>query len=312
MIASAQPTFVSSLRASVVRHPGGAFLAFFYITSWILFLPSLLGSSGFGVFGFDLPPQPSILLLSLIALAGGAFVVTRIVDGPAGIRELRHRVFSWRAGPQWYILALFGAPTLLLLAGVFVRGPSALADFSANLPQFVPTYLLQVVLIAVLVSLWEETGWTAFLTARWQKRIGPALASIAIAPLFGLGHLPLLFISGGITDSGKLTGSQFPEYLFYLLVLFSIPVRLMLTWAFNSTGGVLPVVALLHASLDTTGSTAVLTGFYPAVDGRLLYVGLMVVVTAILVITRGRLGYRDAPVAVRLDVASAPAALPLR
>src|SRR5207245_5597022 len=126
-----------------------------------------------------------------------------------------------------------------------VRGPSALTAFTASRRHCVPAYLLQVLLIAVLISLWEETGWMAFLTARWQKRMGPVLASIAIAPLFGLGHFPLLFISGGITDSGRLSSSEFPEYVFYLLVLFAVPVRLVLTWVFNSTGGSLPVVALL-------------------------------------------------------------------
>jgi len=312
VIASTPRTFASSLKGWITRHPGGAFLAFFYVTGWILFLPPLLGSSGFGLLPFDLPPQPSILLLTLIALAGGAFLVTRIADGRSGTRELRRRVFNWRTGPQWYLLALFGAPVLLLLAGVLVQGPSALTAFAANLPQFVPSYVLQVLLIAVLISLWEETGWMAFLTARWQRRMGPVLASIAVAPLFGLGHFPLLFISGGITDSGRLTSSEFPEYVFYLLVLFAVPVRLVLTWVFNSTGGSLPVVALLHASFDTTASAAVLTGFYPGIDGRLLYFGLAIVAIAILIVTRGRLGYHEIPAPVRQGLAPAPAAVPLR
>src|SRR5712691_12343329 len=149
----------------------------------------------------------------------------------------------------------------------------------------------------------------AFLTARWQKRFGPVLASLAVAPLFGLGHLPLLFISGGITDSGRLAPADVPEYLFYLLVLFSVPVRLILTWVFNSTGGALPLVALLHASFDVTGSTAVLTGFYPGVDGRLLYFGLAIVAIAVLIITRGKLGYREAPAAPAPALAPVPAPL---
>lgn len=90
----------------------------------------------------------------------------------------------------------------------------------------------------------------------------------------------------------------------YLLVLFSVPVRLILTWVFNSTGGSLPLVALLHASFDTTASAAILTGFYPDVDGRLLYFGLAIVAIGVLVITRGRLGYREAP------ATSVPAAIP--
>jgi uncharacterized protein len=310
-VIAAQPSFVSSVRASIAEHPGGAFLAFFYVTGWILFLPALLGTLGFGLIPVEIPAQPSILLLSLISLAGGAFFITRVADGKEAVRDLRRRYLSWRTGPQWYLLALFGAPLLLLIGAVLVQGPAALGAFGEKLPQFLPTYVLNVVLIAILISVWEETGWMAFMTARWQKRFGPVIASLIIAPLFGLGHLPLLFISGGLTDSGRLTSSEVPEYLFYLLVLFSVPVRLILTWVFNSTGRSLPLVALLHASFDTTASAAILTGFFPNVDGRLLYFGLAIVAIVVLVITRGRLGYREAPGMPIAAVMPAPAPVPL-
>jgi membrane protease YdiL (CAAX protease family) len=303
---------MSSLRATIAKHPGGAFLAFFYVTSWILFLPALLGTLGFGLIPVEIPAQPSILLLSLIALAGGAFLITRIADGKDGVRDLRRRYFTWRTGPQWYLLALFGAPLLLLIGGAVVQGPASLSAFAARLPQFLPTYLINLVLIALLISIWEETGWMAFLTARWQKRFGPVFASLMVAPLFGLGHFPLLFISGGITDSGRLAVSEVPEYVFYLLILFSVPVRLIVTWLFNSTGGSLPVVALLHASFDTTASAAILTGFYPGVDGRLLYFGLAIVAIGVLVITRGKLGYRDTAAAPAPVLIPVPTPVPLR
>ena len=312
MIAATQPTLGSSLRATIAKHPGGAFLAFFYVTSWILFLPALLGTLGFGLIPVEIPAQPSILLLSLIALAGGAFLITRIADGKDGVRDLRRRYFTWRTGPQWYLLALFGAPLLLLIGGAVVQGPASLSAFAARLPQFLPAYLFNLVLIALLISIWEETGWMAFLTARWQKRFGPVFASLMVAPLFGLGHFPLLFISGGITDSGRLAASEVPEYVFYLLILFSVPVRLIVTWLFNSTGGSLPVVALLHASFDTTASAAILTGFYPDVDGRLLYFGLAIVAIGVLVITRGRLGYRETALASAPVGIPVPAPVPLR
>ena len=67
----------------------------------------------------------------------------------------------------------------------------------------------------------------------------------------------------------------------------------MITWAFNSTKGSLPVVALLHASIDTTASGAVLATFYPGIDGRLLYGAIALVAVAVIVVTRGRLGYRS-------------------
>ena len=84
-----------------------------------------------------------------------------------------------------------------------------------------------------------------------------------MAPLFGLVHLPLFFITGGLIDNGPPEGAQIFEYAFYLLILCSVPVRILVTWVYNSTGGSLPVVALLHASIDATASTAMFTTFYP-------------------------------------------------
>ena len=117
------------------------------------------------------------------------------------------------------------------------------------------------------------------------------MASILVAPCFGFVHFPLFFLSGGLMDNGRPEGGQVLEYALYLLVFFSVPVRLLVTWVFNATNGSLPVVALLHASIDTTASAAVLTAFFPAVDGRLLYVAIAVVVVIVIVLTRGRLGY---------------------
>src|SRR5258706_15206962 len=88
-------------------------------------------------------------------------------------------------------------------------------------------------------------------------------------------------------------------------------VRLILTWVFNSTGGSLPLVALLHASFDVAASGAILTGFFPGLDGRLMYFGLAIVAIGVLVMTRGRLGYRG-PSAVTIPVAGpAPSPGPL-
>ena len=64
------------------------------------------------------------------------------------------------------------------------------------------------------------------------------------------------------------------------------------------------MVALLHASIDTTASGAVLLAFYPAVDGRLLYVGIAIIALVAVVATRGRLGYTAPAVAAAMAVSA--------
>ena len=279
------------MRERIARHPVAAFLLILYPVSWVLFLPDLLGKSGFGIIPVDIPAQVGILLVTIFGLTAVAFLVTRIADGKLGTKELRRHYYQFRAAPQWYVLALFGAPVLLLLAGLATHGTGVFSPIGRNLAQIPTTYLLNLVLIALLVSVWEEGGWMAFMTVRLQRRWGPVVASIVVAPCFGFLHFPLFFVTGGLIDNARPEGGQVFEYALYLLVFFAVPVRLLITWVFNSTKGSLPVVALLHASIDTTASGAVLTAFFPSVDGRLLYVAIAIVVVLVLAVTRGRLGY---------------------
>ncbi len=280
----------SRLRRSIAEHPIAAFLLMLYPISWIIFAPALLGKSGFGIIPVDIPYQVSVLLVTLLGLTSVAFLVTRIADGKAGIRTLRRHYYQFRAAPQWYGGAVFGPPLVLLIAGLAIHGPSVLGPVGSNLTKIPTTYLFQVALIAILISIWEEGAWMAFMTARLQSRFGPVWASVLVAPCFGFIHFPLFFIIGGLS-TGRPPASQFLLYAFFLLIGYSVQVRVLITWLFNATGCSLPVVALFHASMDTTASGAVLATFFPAVDGGFLYIGFAVVAVLLIVITRGRLGY---------------------
>jgi uncharacterized protein len=297
---------VDSIKQRIARHPIAAFLLLLYPIVWIVCIPSLLGKSGFGVIPVDIPAQVGILLATILGLTGVAFLVTRIADGKAGTSALRRHYYQFRAAPHWYLLAIFGAPILLLTVGVVTRGGAALTQLGSHAAQIPTSYLMNLVLIAILISVWEEGAWMAFVTARLQRRWGPMWASVAVAPCFGFVHFPLLYITGGLIDNARLQGGQFIEYAVYLLFLFSIPVRLLITWVFNSTQGSLPVVALMHASIDTTASGAVLTTFFPGIDGRLLYLAIAVVAVVLIVVTRGRLGYRVDTAAVGPSLVAQP------
>src|SRR5207245_7467010 len=278
-------------KRAVRERPLAAFLLILYPLTRVLFLPALLGTEGFGVIGVDIPAQVGILLMTIFGLTGVAFVVTRIADGKDGTRKLRRLYYQFKAAPQWYALALLGAPVLLVCMGLAIHGTSTFTPIAHNAAQIPTAYLVNVALIAILISVWEEGAWLAFVTARLQPRLGPVWASVVVAALFGLIPFPLLFVTGGLIDNARPHGLQVIEYAFYLLVFFAVPVRILMTWVYNSTRGSLPVVALLHASIDTTASGAVLLAFFPAVDGRLLYVGIAIVAVIVVAATRGRLGY---------------------
>jgi membrane protease YdiL (CAAX protease family) len=293
------------VRSLIARHPIASFLLLFYGLGWACFVPSLLGAQGFGILPADIPLDP-FRLLSIAFFALVPFVVTRIVDGPGSARRLFRQVRHVRVGPQWYLIALFGPPAALLVASILLKGTAPIEALIGNFASIPTAFVLGVVVLALLGNLWEETSWSAYVTARLQARHGPLRASLMVAPLFGLYHLPLFFIVGGLSDSpSHLPIGQLPLYLGFLLIVFSGPMRILLTWVYNSTGRSLPVVALFHASINATGGAAILATFFAGVDGILVYAALAVLALVVIVATRGRLGLARAD-----GVEARPSSLP--
>jgi len=304
------------MRALMVRHPIASFLALFYGLGWACFVPALLGTEGFGVIPADIPLGP-FRLLGIVLFAIIPFVVTRLVDGPGSTRRLTREIRHVRVGIRWYLVALFGPPAALLGAAILVMGATPLQALVANLASIPTSFLLGVVVLALAGNLWEETAWSGFVTSRLQRRYGPLRASIIVAPLFGLYHLPLFFLIGGLSDSpNHLPLNDFPMYAAFLLIVFSGPMRILLTWVYNSTNRSLPVTSLMHASINASGGAAILATFFAGLNGLWLYAALAVVAAVVILATRGRLGHRDQPssspppadaAVVRTSAAGAPA-----
>jgi CAAX protease family protein len=284
---------MNGIRDSIRKHPIGAYLVILYPLSLLFNLPALLGKEGFGVISADIPFFLGILPSTILGLAGLAFLITRITDGKAGTRELLRRFYAFRAGPQWYVLAIFLAPALLLVVSLFMHGGAALSPLKNHTAEIVTAYLQTLVTFAILINLCEEAGWMAFVTTRLQRRWGALRACVAVGPLMGLIHVPLIFVTGAVAaGGGRIQPKDYALAFFVLLVGYAIPFRIIVTWVYNSTGASLPIVALLHSSFDTLASAAVLTTFFSGVDPIWIDIIPAPVALAIIVLTRGRLGYR--------------------
>ena len=306
MSEQAKESTFASVKRWMGGHPVAAFLLMLYPIEWIVFIPVLLGKSGFGVISVDIPYEVPLAILAPVLLAL-PFLMTRLADGKAGTRSLRGRYYHFRVGPQWYLAAIFGPPLVLLAAGLVTHGFGVLGPIAANIAKVPTVYLFMLVPTVLIANVWEEGAWAAFMTSRLQKRIGPVWASLLVAPAFGFVHIPLFFVVGGLTTTGRLPLSQFPLYVFLLLIAFSAQVRILITWLFNSTGGSVPVAALFHGAIDVTASTAVLGTFFPSLgDGPILYIALALVAIVLIAVTRGKLGYRPVQVAAD-DSPSLPA-----
>jgi membrane protease YdiL (CAAX protease family) len=277
------------MKAITRRHPLAVFLVLAYGAAAAIFALPLLSANGIGIIDLELPGMAPFILLAAFALAGAAFVTTAMAEGRTGVRGLRRRVFHFRIRPTWYVLALLLLPGVALISTIPFAGIAPVTKLIGSPDLILGVVILGALVAFLLVNWWEEVGWTGFVLDRLQGQIGPIGASVVTTWLQALIHVPLVFVAGGVTD-GRVPMEQIPFYLVALVVL-PIPVRLMLTWLYNTSGRSLPVVGLTHAGLGVATGTAFIPVIAPGVAPVVVYAGFAVLAAIVLIATRGRLGY---------------------
>jgi membrane protease YdiL (CAAX protease family) len=192
----------------------------------ILSVPLLLG----------LPVDPFVLPTVLLALLVPAVLITRREAGGAGVRALLRDAVRLPRPAWWGLAAVTVIPAMTWIAAATL---GAALPFSTDL---VVTYLVDLVVAAMLVNIWEETVWTGFAQRRLAARWGAVRGSAATAALFAGIHLPLAF-QGRITATTVLLG---------VAVLFAtaIGLRLIIAFADGWSAGSLLTIGLLHASFN--------------------------------------------------------------
>src|SRR5688572_18504005 len=103
------------MRDFVRRHPVLAFYLLTFTVSWSLFL--LVGGSDFTQ-GADWESNATFGLAILAMLTGptiASLLLTWREGGRLALKHLTRRLTIWRVGLLWYPVALFVAPTVVLL-----------------------------------------------------------------------------------------------------------------------------------------------------------------------------------------------------
>ncbi|WP_369259339.1 CPBP family intramembrane glutamic endopeptidase [Geodermatophilus amargosae] len=267
----------------VRRRPLTAFLAWFFtVGQALVFTPSV--ARGYGV---DLPPQVFVVASTLVGLLLPAVVITWVVDGPAGVRDLWRRSSAVWVSVRWYVLALAAVPALSTALAFAVLGAPTAATGAASVGTALVSGLLVQTVVALVPNNWaEEVAWTGFVQSRLQARSTPMRAAALTAPLFALQHVVLV-----IGDSVAVA-----VVLMLFFVAVNVPIRAVMGWTYNRTGSLF-AVALLHAAANGAGGgsgfgTGFLPRLYPdaSLVGVLHLLALAVVGLVVLVATRGRLG----------------------
>ena len=204
--------------------------------TWVLWWLAVLDARG--LISVPIPAQPLGAFGPLVA----AVIVTAQESGRAGLRSLLGRILQWRVAPIWYGVALLG-PIVLYLAALALEmllggQPPSLGALIGVLPMVAIITLYMV----FFVALGEEVGWRGYALPALQARYGALVSSVILGALWALWHLPLFF-------NPDLHYSNLP---FVLQLAFQIPVAILFTWVFNSTGGSVLIAILMHAVLNAS------------------------------------------------------------
>ncbi len=225
---------MSRLLSVVKRHPIIAFFVLTFVLSWWTIPLYVIGLSPSPLF-------PGPLLAALIVIP--------ITQGFSGLRELGSRMIRWRVRWYWYAVALGLPLTAAAVAWALNVALGAPAPSLATLPPL--TAVLMVFALRLINPLdgpmGEEPGWRGVALPGLQgSGRSPLLATLILAPLVALWHVPLVFA----------------HQLLPVGLLGAFTFTFVATWVFNHTGGSVFMIFVMHAAEGTFGllGGAVFTG----------------------------------------------------
>lgn len=287
-ISSVVPADESGFKAFAKRHPLTAYFVLAYALTWILIIPIVLSQMGLGVINL---PEPLLFVFLLLSTYSGplpaALIVTTIVDGREGRRQLVRRMFQWRVGLGWYVLLLVGYPLIFLIGLTFYSGAAPWVALMQNLPLLF-TYYLPVALIGIIFpSLGEEPGWRGFALPRLQRQYGPLIGTLILGVLHGIWHLPVYFVPGAILEG------PFDLTAFAANTGLLIAMTVIWTWFFNHAGQSVFFAMFVHGVSNATSSLIPQLIADPTGDPWASFKMGAAVALLLIVFTRGRLGYQS-------------------
>ena len=198
-----------------------------------------------------------------------AFAVTAVIGGRRGLGELFGRMF--RLGPRLPSKLMLALSPLALGAAAFAAmqfmgKPLPSADTFAHYPGLPEHWPLVGVVAAVIVvnGFGEETGWRGFLTERLLLTHGRFRATLWVALLWSLWHLPLFWLN---LHMAALVGPVLIGWLFGLVC-----GAFVLAQVYLATGHSILCVALWHAAYNMMVATEIGTGLPAAIVSTVVMV----------------------------------------
>jgi len=170
-------------------------------------------------------PELSDVGFMAIPMLGAPFAIgilmSYLVDGRGGLKDLFSRMRKWKVGARWYLpLAIF--PTLLASVMLFL---SVVAS-----PEMVSPFVFPFILIGLIAGFFEETGWTGFAFPKMSLQQSALGAALTLGIIHGVWH----FGSDFLANFGEMG-----EYYWLLfnagLSMHVMALRILISWVYANT-----------------------------------------------------------------------------
>lgn len=275
----------------IKRYPVLVYFILTFVISWGCMVLVI------GPDGFPMTPEqfelvgPLVYVGLLVGPSTAGLLLTGLVDGRAGFRELVARLRTWRVGVGWYAFALLAAP--LLATGVLLA-------LSLRSPEFRPalftsgdtaSLVLTGIMTGLVVGFFEELGWTGFAVPRMRMRYGVVATGLMVGLVWGAWH----FLPFWETDT--FSGAFPLALLLARLFAWLPPYRVLMVWVYDHTQSLLMCI-LMHAGLVFTTLTLpsmALTGT-PLLTWLLVWAAVLwVAVGVVALVSGGQLARQSLP-----------------
>ena len=232
------------------KHPLLSYYVLTFAISWGLVL-ILIVKNGMPATMSQLNAQ---LPVAILAMLGGpsisGLLMTAIVDGKTGFRELRSSLFKWRVNVGWYVLAILIGPAVLVTALLVSWLTLPTYPPSISVTEVTTTLIVMGVVSGLVTGFCEELGWTGFVLPKLRVSYGILATGLIMGVIWGAWHI----LSNDIWAIRTYSGT-FPPVLKATLIGLSFLIgqlpafRVLLVWVYDRTES-MPVIMLMHAGLS--------------------------------------------------------------
>jgi uncharacterized protein len=244
-----------TIKAFLKSHPLLSYFALTFAITWGLFVLAVGGPGGIPATKEEFTTLPlGAILAVLVGPSVSGIVLTGLVYGREGFRDLLTRMRRWRVGARWYAVALLTAPLV---------STAVLIPLSLISPVFLPgifaseakvSFVLMGIVVGLIVGIFEELGWTGFAVPTLLKlRYGVLSTGLIVGVLWGAWHLLGNDIWASVATSGGLPPALFAVGVGLVLLVGQLPAyRVLMVWVYERSGGSLLLAILMHASYSAS------------------------------------------------------------